>query len=355
MKKLFWLSMGLVACEADPTQYDADLDGTPDYDDCEPTNAEIGPLADETCDGIDNNCNGLIDEGLIETWYLDEDQDGYAGFTNAVIDCVRPEGARLTPTDCDDTRPRVNPNGTEVCDGLDNDCDNEIDEAFWVESFDSESGYDAFNLQGAARTDFDFSNNGYLALTPEESQSRGAIWLEQRVKSSNWNMSFDMQFGSSTQGEGITIAWHRGDSYRVLGPSGPDLAIFGETVPGYAIEFDNHFNEQRGDQATTPHVALRVIESGQTRAINDSPPEFADASWHRVNVEMYNNFVTVTIDGNEALAHDMGRDFSDTYIGFTASTSGLVASSHSLDNVSLTCPRRAVAPPPAEPMDDTGM
>ena len=58
---------------------DADGDGFTDTD-CDDSDASVYPGATETCDGVDNNCNGTIDEASAVdalTWYEDADGDGY--------------------------------------------------------------------------------------------------------------------------------------------------------------------------------------------------------------------------------------------------------------------------------------
>jgi hypothetical protein len=56
---------------------DADGDGFPASEDCDDTDATINAGAIETCDGVDNDCDGEIDEGVSDTWYADADGDGY--------------------------------------------------------------------------------------------------------------------------------------------------------------------------------------------------------------------------------------------------------------------------------------
>ncbi len=76
-------------------------------------------VTSEMCDGLDNDCDGMVDEGY------DVDADGY---TTCGSDPANP-GTRPTPTraDCDDTEAAINPGAMEICDGLDNDCDGSID------------------------------------------------------------------------------------------------------------------------------------------------------------------------------------------------------------------------------------
>jgi hypothetical protein len=95
--------------------------------DCDDMDPNVNPDATEVCDGIDNNCNGQIDEGVTPTWYIDVDDDGYGG-TQTTTACDQPDGYVSEGGDCDDTNANVNPNATEVCDGIDNNCNGQIDE-----------------------------------------------------------------------------------------------------------------------------------------------------------------------------------------------------------------------------------
>ena len=156
-----------------------------DNTDCDDNNANAFPGNPEVCDGVDNNCDGNIDEGVTTTYFRDLDVDGFGdanvtleactqptGYVTNSLDCddndplefpgqvwykdfdgdlfsdgvsisscIRPNNyyasSELNGTsgDCDDEEPLSFPGNPEVCDGIDNNCDMLIDEGVLIMFF----------------------------------------------------------------------------------------------------------------------------------------------------------------------------------------------------------------------------
>ncbi len=122
------------------TEPDLDGDGYDAAVDCDDENAAISPGADEYCNDVDDDCDGDTDEDDAvgaATWYEDLDQDAYGNSETGVTSCDRPTGYADNGDDCDDTDVTASPGSPETCDGVDDDCDGEIDEDFDLD----EDGY----------------------------------------------------------------------------------------------------------------------------------------------------------------------------------------------------------------------
>jgi hypothetical protein len=108
-------------------------DGT----DCDDAVFEVNPGAVEVCNGVDDDCDALvdgdddsIDEASYTSYWPDVDGDGYGEPKGAVVlACEAPDDTAPDASDCDDLDPLINPGATEVCNGIDDDCDALVDDA----------------------------------------------------------------------------------------------------------------------------------------------------------------------------------------------------------------------------------
>ena len=99
--------------------------------DCDDQNTMVYPTADEICDGLDNNCDNQVDEGLSHTHYLDDDGDGFGDYLEGICvdpSMIAPDNYVEDNTDCDDSNVQKHPLISEICDDIDNNCDGQIDE-----------------------------------------------------------------------------------------------------------------------------------------------------------------------------------------------------------------------------------
>ncbi|MCB9665242.1 MAG: putative metal-binding motif-containing protein [Alphaproteobacteria bacterium] len=146
----------LAACAGAPelpcdARFDADRDGHDDCADCDDADPAVFPGAVELCNGVDDDCDGVVDDspadatpelcngvdddcdGQIDEeagdapWRLDLDGDGF-GDDGAAAVC-EDDGARsLVGGDCDDAAAEVFPGAPETWDGRDEDCDGRVDD-----------------------------------------------------------------------------------------------------------------------------------------------------------------------------------------------------------------------------------
>jgi hypothetical protein len=210
-------------------------DGT----DCNDHDATLNPLAAEVCDGIDNDCDALYDEtdpdldlSTLSIWFYDSDSDGAGDPDISEPKCQQPYFWVSNNTDCDDNNPNLaqpttwtpdldndgygiatgatqptcdpgpnyaiqslgvdcddtnalrNPGETEICNGIDDDCDTKVDDAddtldlattrFWFvdgdhDTFGAGEGIQACSFPGRVPTEGDCKDND-AAINPGASE-----------------------------------------------------------------------------------------------------------------------------------------------------------------------------------------
>jgi hypothetical protein len=108
-------------------------------DDCNDNNVNIHPMATEIAgDGVDQDCSGSD----ARSCYLDSDKDGYGSIVEVIaVDgiCDKSQSESDNSIDCNDSNPATYPLALEICNGLDDNCDGQIDEGFANTDGDSTS------------------------------------------------------------------------------------------------------------------------------------------------------------------------------------------------------------------------
>ena len=115
--------------------------------DCNNSNANIRPNAMEICNGIDENCNNLIDDGLtFINYYLDSDGDGYGAGT-AINSCSNlGAGYSTNNTDCNNSNSGIRPNASEICNEIDDNCNTSIDEGLLFSNYYLDADNDGYYI-----------------------------------------------------------------------------------------------------------------------------------------------------------------------------------------------------------------
>ncbi len=162
--------------DTDPGSVDQDGDGWAVDVDCDDSAAAVYPSAEEACNGIDDDCDGEIDETAPTTaWYADVDGDGYGDDASAESGCDAPDTAVFVGGDCNDADATIVPGASDICDGIDNDCDGDVDGGVQVPS-DFAALQDAVDAAADGDTISPAWPRGSTPGTPASTAALSASW-----------------------------------------------------------------------------------------------------------------------------------------------------------------------------------
>jgi hypothetical protein len=233
-------------CEPDG-YYDAEVDG-----DCNDASMSVNPDATEVCDGVDNDCDGVADPDDTvgcTVMYKDEDADLW-GAEPAICMCVARGVYSLTSGgDCDDTDTNINPNGIEICNLKDDNCDGTTDNADVTAVCPLDTGFEAHATRTCSAGECSLICDGAGVSPP-------------------WHDT-DGYFGNGCECEGDTSEGWRGESCSkpidlgVFSDSGTSATIVGnlpedDAVDWYKVAFeDATWNAEPGN-ADLFHARIRL-------------------------------------------------------------------------------------------------
>jgi hypothetical protein len=141
--------------------YDGDADeyGTPDSTilavslpagfasnaaDCDDTDANVHPGVNDVCNTIDDDCDGDTDENPTAVFYADADGDNYGDPLVSVMACDTPVNYVANSSDCNDANANMHPGATELCNGIDEDCDGLADEGLPTATYYADIDQDGY-------------------------------------------------------------------------------------------------------------------------------------------------------------------------------------------------------------------
>lgn len=168
-----------------------------------------------------------------------------------------------------------------------------------------------------------FDDDGNVILTEAEIWKKGAAWYTKEIDGP-FKAEFKYKAGGGTGADGFVFMFNKDNS-----DMGADGGYTAFNKGGFGIEFDSSgkkWNEWDPDYA---HVAL-IKDSVEEHIQLKEEPRVADNGWHEAVIDVKNDGVVVSIDGEVVIDYKGKLNLKKGSIGFSAAT-GVATNRHVID------------------------
>jgi hypothetical protein len=207
-----------------------------DNTDCDDNDATVNTAATEVCNHIDDDCNGLIDDGItFNTYYADNDGDSFGDANNSIDECAQPSGYVTNNTDCNDNNVNQNAASAEICNGEDDDCDGTIDNGLVFLDYYADGDGDGFGSGDVTSSCVDLGA-GYTDNSTDCDDANGGVYpgAEELCNSIDDNCDGQTDDGTLT----VFFIDNDGDTY-----GNPSVSILACIQPDGYTPDDNDCND----------------------------------------------------------------------------------------------------------------
>ena len=176
-------------------------------EDCDDTDADVSPAATESCNSIDDDCDDAIDPTNAvgcSNLFSDRDGDTYGDSQTPACECGARDGYVTDDTDCNDLKDTINPAAEEVCNNIDDNCDNNVDgDAIDKETYYADNDGDGFAASGAATTSACSAPDGFSESSGDcdDTDAARSPGITERCD------AIDNDCDNSTNDDGVITVW----------------------------------------------------------------------------------------------------------------------------------------------------
>jgi hypothetical protein len=289
-----------------------------DDTDCDDALATVFPGAAELCDGLDNDCDGAVDEDVVmATFYRDGDGDGAGDPAATATGCAAPAGYVLAAGDCDDGDPARHPAASEACDGLDNDCDGAADDGVALATYYPDRDGDGAG-DPAAAVEACTPPAGHVGAAGDCDDTRATVFPGAAELCDGLDNDCD---GAADEDGGAAVFYRDGDGDAFGDPGQAVTACV--APPGY-VAAEGDCDDGNAEVFPGEHEVCDGLDNDCDGTADNLPDELGEVVEHGCLHGQHGPFVTVGAAAPGGAAPDVSAEHTAFNVDLVAGDGGFV-------------------------------